>query len=128
MNQHTTKTGRLIVLTVFMLLTFACIFAELRSKDMFGVDGAFRCLEVYRRQSLFFHENNHMFYPANVLIWSRICRAVGREPSTPEGFFTMVQLMNCIAGAACLAILFYLTYRVASSVSLALGVTASYGF
>jgi hypothetical protein len=128
MKQHTRKTARLIVLTVFVLLTFMCIFAGLRSKNMFGVDGAFRCLEVYRRESLFFHENNHMLYPANVLIWSRICRTVGSEPRTPEGFFAMVQLMNCVAGAGCLAMLFYLTYRVASSVSLALGVAAGYGF
>jgi hypothetical protein len=128
MKQHTEKTERFILLTIFVLLTFLSIFAELRSKDMFGVDGAFRCLEVYRRKSLFFHENNHMLYPANVLIWSRIYGAVGREASTPESFFAMVQLMNCVAGAGCLAILFYLTYRVSSSGKLALGVAASYGF
>jgi hypothetical protein len=97
---------------------------------MFGVDGGLRCFEVYRRKSLFFHENNHMLYPANVLIWSRICRAVGSEPSPvlPKGFLAMVQLMNCVGGAGCLAILFYLFYRVASSVSLALAVAASYRF
>ncbi len=39
----------------------------------------------------------------------------------------MVQLMNCVTGAACLAILFYLTYRVSSSRRLAFGVAASYG-
>jgi hypothetical protein len=128
MKQHPVKTGRLILLTVFILFTFVYIFAGLRSKNMFGVDGAFRCLEVYRRESLFFHENNHMLYPANVLIWRRICRAVGSKPSTPEGFVAMVQLMNCVAGAGCLTILFYLTSRVASSATLALGVAASYGF
>jgi hypothetical protein len=128
MKQHNKKAEWFILLSIFVLLSFLCIFTELRSKDMFGVDGAFRCLEVYRRKILFFHENNHLLYPANVLIWSRISKTVGREPSTPEGFFAMAQLMNCVAGAGCLAILFYLTYRASSSGWLALGVAASYGF
>lgn len=65
---------------------FSVYFCRTQIESMFGVDGAFRCLEVYRRESLFFHENNPMPYSANILMWSRICRAVGREPSTPEVF------------------------------------------
>ena len=124
-NQSVAKT-RAAATTALVFLASAITFIAFRSKDMCGVDGAFRCLEVYRRGVLFFHENNHMLYPVNVLLWSRIASAIMSTPHTPEAFFAMVQLMNCLAGAACLAMVFYLT-QLATSTGLALGVAAVYG-
>jgi hypothetical protein len=99
----------------------------LRSNNIFGVDGAFRCLEVFRRNALFFHENNHMLYPANVLIWSRLMSALSLESNSAEEFYASTQLMNCFAAACCLAIIFYLVHLVTSSVTLGLSVVSVLG-
>ena len=127
-NEEKENAITFILLTVFLFLIFAKIFADLRSQDIFGVDGAFRCLEVYRRRVLFFHETNHMLYPVNVLVWNWLNNVIEPHPRTLEGFFATSQLMNSVAGAGCLSIFFYLTDRVASSWKVALSATVGYGF
>jgi hypothetical protein len=119
--------GKVISLTALVLVAFLCLFVLLRTRNIFEVDGASRCLEVFRRQTLFFHGNNHMLYPANVLVWNRMVGALGFRPNGAEEFFAITQWMNCLAGAGCLAIVFYLMYLVTSSVRLAFGVVLAYG-
>lgn len=106
---------------------FASLYASLRSNDIFATDGAHRCLEVFRRQTIFFHENNHMLYPVNVLLWTRLAAALGMKPNGPFEFYTTVELMNCFAAAATLAIVFVLIYMSVSSWKLSLGVVVALG-
>lgn len=108
--------------------SFALIYVLLRSGDIFAVDGAHRCLQVYRRQSIFFHGSNHMLYPVYVLLWTRLTAALGLKSQTPLAFFSTVELMNCVAAAACLAIVFFLMLRVGRNWRVAVGVTAALGF
>jgi len=124
-NQHARSKVTSIAVVVFVVL--ACSFILLRSHEVFGVDGAVRCLEVFRRQTLFFHENNHMLYPANVLLWSRLLSGLGLRATSAEQFYADTQLMNCIAGAGCLVIIFYLMKLVNTSIRPALGVVLAYG-
>ncbi|HEY2547707.1 MAG TPA: hypothetical protein VGI46_16670 [Candidatus Acidoferrum sp.] len=112
---------------MLVFVVFASSFVLLRSNTIFGVDGAVRCLEVFRRQTLFFHENNHMLYPVNVLLWSRLLSGLGLRATSAEQFYADTQLMNCIAGAGCLAIIFYLMRLVSSSIRSAWGVVLAYG-
>jgi len=112
---------------IVLFVSTVILFAALRSRDMFTVDGAVRCLEVFRRHALFFHENNHMLYPADVLIWSRIAGAMGIRPITPQGFFATTELMNCVAAAGCVAIVFYLSNLASCSTGLAIATAAAYG-
>src|SRR5260370_42242319 len=111
-----------------LFLVFALIFSFLRSKDIFGVDGAFRCLDVYRRHSIFFHENNHMLYPVNVLAWTRLLGAVGLTSGTRPSFYSRVELMNCLAAAASLTMVVCLTKLATRSTRVALCVGAGVGF
>src|SRR5712672_1267159 len=83
-----------------VFLASALIFSLLRSEDIFAVDGAFRCLEVFQRPNIFFHDNNHMLYPVNVFVWTRLAGVLGFGARTREGFFPLVELMNCLAAAA----------------------------
>ena len=87
-----------LTVAVFFLV-FALVFSILRSRDIFAVDGAFRCLEVFRRGGIFFHDNNHMLYPVNVLLWTRLMSALGLTSNGPLQFFSNVELMNCTAAA-----------------------------
>jgi len=95
---------------------------------MLGLDGAVRCLEVYRRRVLFFHENHHILYPVNVLLWFRLVNLLGLDTHGPKEFFSAAELMNCFAGAGCLAILSLLMYEVTSSMFLGLAVAIGLGF
>jgi hypothetical protein len=116
----------LLVATLVFLIS-AFLFVALRSSDILAVDGAFRALEVFRRQTIFFHENNHLLYPVNVLAWSRLLSLLGLRATNPEEFYATTEIMNSIAAAGCMVILFYLNFSVSSSVRLALGVASSYG-
>jgi hypothetical protein len=119
---------QVVLVTTLVFLIFAFLFVALRSSDILAVDGAFRALEVFRRQTIFFHENNHLLYPVNVLAWSRLVSLLGFSATNPEEFYAITEMMNSMAAAGCLVILFYLTFSVSSSLKLALGVASSCAF
>ena len=112
---------------ILVFLAFTLLFISLRSNNIFAVDGAYRCFDVYHRQHLFFHGNNHMLYPANVLAWTRIISILGFRPIDPIHYFSAVEIMNCLAAAGCLTIFYILVYALSRSLRLALGVTVGYG-
>lgn len=112
---------------ILVFLFFALVYPALRSKELFSVDGNYRCFEVYQRKVLFFHSNNHMLYPVDVLVWTRMVSALGIEGREPLQFFSIVEMMNCFAGAGCLAILYLLIYLANDSWFLALMITIGYG-
>jgi len=107
--------------------SFGFLYASLRSKDVFGTDGAHRCLEVFHRQTIFFHENSHLLYPVNVLVWTRLAALLGLKPNGPLEFYSTVELMNCFAAAASLATIFLLTYMAVSSWQFSLGAVIALG-
>lgn len=113
---------------LLVCLVFSSFFVLLRSQNYLAVDGAIRCFEVYHREHLFFHGNNHLLYPLNILAWHRFLTELGRAPNGPLEFISQMQVMNCLAGAGCLALLYFLTHIVTSSWRLALAVTVGCGF
>src|SRR5258707_10917432 len=122
------KSPRDTFVGAIVFLAAGLIFSLLRSKDIFAVDGAFRCLEVFQRPSIFFHDNNHMLYPVNVFVWTRLAGVLGFATPTRQDFHALVELMNCFAAAASLSIVFYLTKVALCSVRVALCVTAGLAF
>lgn len=106
---------------------FAVLYASLRSRDIFATDGAHRCLEVFHRQAIFFHENNHLLYPVNVLAWARLAAVFGLKANGPFEFYRITELMNCFAAAASLAIVFLLIQWAISSWRIALGAVVTLG-
>lgn len=106
---------------------FAVLYASLRSRDIFATDGAHRCLEVFHRQAIFFHENNHLLYPVNVLAWTRLAAVFGLKANGPFEFYRITELMNCFAAAASLAIVFLLIQWTISSWRIALGAVVTLG-
>ena len=107
-------------------VAFALIFILLRSKDLFTVDGAFRCFDVYHQRSIFFDTNNHLLYPVDVFAWTHVASAFGFDIREPLEYFAAVEVMNCLAGAGCLAIFCFLLYVVTSSWWCALSGTIAY--
>lgn len=108
---------------VFLVSFF--FFLLLRSNDFFAVDGSFRCLEVLRNPSIFFQSNNHLLYTPDVYGWTRLFALAGYKPAGPVEFLHLVEVMNCLAGAAALAIFCSLVLGVTDSWLIAVGTTAS---
>jgi hypothetical protein len=106
---------------------FAILYASLRSKDIFATDGAHRCLLVFHKQTIFFNENNHLLYPVNVWIWTKLASALGMKADGPFTFYRIAELMNCFSAAASLAIVFLLIYITVSSWKLSLGAVIALG-
>src|SRR5712672_361056 len=122
------KWPRDTFVAAIVFLASALIFSLLRSKDIFAVDGAFRCLEVFQRPGIFFHDNNHMLYPVNVFVWTRLASVLGFATPKRQDFHALVELMNCFAAAASLSIVFYLTKVTLRSLPIAFCVAAGLAF
>jgi hypothetical protein len=99
----------------------------LRTRDCFAVDGAPRCLAVYRHPTLLFHPNNHLLYLVSVLAWTRMAGLLGFKLSDPLDFILAVDTMNSLAAAGCLAVLYWIILRVTSSWKLTTAVCVAYG-
>jgi hypothetical protein len=84
------------------------VYVSLRSLDYTAVDGALRCLEVYRHPTVQFHPINHLLYPVNVFLWTGWLRAMGDIPRTPFEFIAQCQAMNAAGAALTLALVFRL--------------------
>jgi hypothetical protein len=122
-----TSTRRIRLQALLIFFGFLLLFFLLRSDDPFGTDGPFRALEVYRRGSLFFHAGNHLLYPANVFAWTHFASKMGFPVHDPQSFLLTVALMNCLAGAACLALFFTITALASQSWRIAMITTMIFG-
>lgn len=114
--------------TILVFLIFLALFLSFRSKQYTAVDGALRCLQVYHQQTLSFHGNNHLLYPANILFWSRALNFIGLKASNTFEYLSISQAMNCTAAAASLAILYLLTWLATSSAAVSWCVVSALGF
>lgn len=101
------------------------LFALLGSQQYASVDGALRCLDVFRHPVLAFSGNNHLLYPANVLIWQRLAGLFGAHPRDPLAYLRLTQLMNAAAAAGAVALLYRMVH--AATASHAVAATAAAG-
>src|SRR5208337_4014877 len=116
-----------VIVPLLVFVAFTTVFVTFRSNDIFTVDGAFRCFEVYRLHRFHFDINNHLLYLLNVFAWTRFASWLGLSIETPLQFFSTVEIMNCLAGAGCLAIFCYFLFLVTSSWRHALMGTIGFG-
>jgi hypothetical protein len=111
-----------------LFLGFLVFYAIFRSPDLTVIDGPMRSCEVYHRQEIFFHGNNHLLYPVNVLMWDRLMNSVLGACQDPLQFARRTQLMNGFAAAASVAILFLLVRGATASSGIAIWSACAYGF
>ncbi len=90
-------------------------YASLASRDYAAVDGGVRALEVLRRTVGPVGGNNHLLYPAYVRAWTAGLRVLGEPLADPAAFLRAAQLLNALAAAVAVALLFALARRVAGS-------------
>ena len=102
-------------------------FALLRSRHYTAVDGAVRCLEVFHRRELFFHGNNHLLYPADVFGWHRLLGLFGVRAGSPLEYLALTQLLNALAAAGCVAVLWRLVHLATGSWRASLGAVLLFG-
>ena len=116
-----------VVAGVIFLFSVA-LFLSLRTHQYLAVDGAIRCVEVYRRPELFFHQNNHLLYPANIYFWTSALDLLGLRARTPFEFIGHSQALNAVAAGGCLSVVYVLTWFATSSTGISLAITSAYGF
>lgn len=119
--------NKLLTIPTGVFVVSLIVFILLRSNDFFSVDGSFRCLEVFRYPSLFFRSNNHLLYTPDVYGWTQLATKLGYRPDGPIEYLRLVELMNCFAGAAALAISSALLLGVTDSSWVAVAATAGLG-
>jgi hypothetical protein len=95
-------------LALLVAAVAALAYALLHSRDFTVVDGAVRCVEVFYHPNLFFHENNHLLYPVDVLLWHRLLGLLGIGARDPVEYLVLTQGMNAVAAGLCLGILYFL--------------------
>src|SRR5258708_11058411 len=113
--------------TIIAFVVSALAGLALRSHDLFVVDGAVRCLTVFKSPTIHFHPNNHLLYLVDVFNWTRLVGALGFKLSDPLSFVLAVDTMNGLAAAGCVAILFWIILRVTGSWTLTASVCVAYG-
>jgi hypothetical protein len=114
--------------TLLIWTAFFALFVALRSHVYTDVDGAVRCLEVFHRQELFFHANNHLLYPADVFAWHRLLSLFGVKAASPTAYLALTQIMNAVAAAGCAAVLYRLALLASGSPAAALAAAVLWSF
>lgn len=102
-------------IAVVLWFAFATLYSLLRSLDFTAVDGAVRAAEVLHRGELFFHGNNHLLYPFNVWLWNGALALIGLGSADPIGYIRDTQVMNALAGAGCVSIVFAIGARLSEA-------------
>jgi hypothetical protein len=110
-----------------VFVSFFVFYAAFRSPDLMAVDGAVRSCGVFHHQAISFHGNNHLLYPLNVWVWDRLIRLVAGPCPDALEFARRTQLMNGMAAALGVAILFLLVRDSTGAPGIALGAAAAYG-
>lgn len=117
------------LLTAFGLFAFfVALFLILRSNQFGAVDGPLRSLAVYHNPHLFFHGNNHLLYPVNILVWTKLAAAFGFVANTPSEYLHLSQAMNSVCAAATLLFVWLLITGISADRVLALALVGMYGF
>src|SRR5580658_4230771 len=111
-----------------LFVAMAAMFAAIRTNDYGSVDGALRAVSAYFHPGWTLHDNNHLLYPVDINAWSRILGAFGDRPGSPDQFMRVAQLMNAVAAAGCVAILYCLLDAIGGAGAVAIVLALGYGF
>jgi hypothetical protein len=114
--------------TALAFVASVAVGLALRTRDVFFVDGAPRCLTVYKQPGLHFHPNNHLLYLVDVFGWTQLLSHVGFSLNTPLKFVLAVDAMNGVAAAGGIAVLYWILLRVTGSWKLSATICVGYGF
>ena len=91
---------------------FWALYLVCRSNDFCAVDGAVRCIDVYRER-VFLHGNNHMLYPFWVRAWAGGMGLLGLHAANALEFMRLAQAFGALIGGISIAC-FYVILRAAS--------------
>jgi len=92
-----------------------------------SVDGTLNCLTVYWRRSPSLDGNNHLLYPANVLLWSHFVSLIGFHARDPIAFLHTIAAMNAVCAAGSVALVNLIVWRFTRAWKLSLFTAVGYG-
>ena len=118
---------QLLLQPALLFVVSATIFVVLKSTDFLAVDGGLRPLEIYHNQTFFLSGNEHLLYPLDVYLWSRLLQCFGFAARTPIEFLAITQAMNAFAAAGCVTIMFIWCRRITSQRFVPFAISIAYG-
>lgn len=120
-SPRTGKTGISPVTWAVFFLSWT-LYYWLRTWDFYAVDGALRALDAMRADKVFFHGNNHMFYPVWFYLWGKLLNLVGTPETDPVALMRSAQTLNTLLSAGILACLHHLFRQMVGTSRALLGV------
>ena len=89
---------QLLLQPALLFVVSATIFVVLKSTDFLAVDGGLRPLEIYHNQTFFLSGNEHLLYPLDVYLWSRLLQCFGFAARTPDRILGDHASDECVRG------------------------------
>ena len=110
----------LFVSIAIFLIAFI-LYLSFPSNEYTAVDGTMRCLPYMNNPSWKLNPNNHMLYPVNVILWSRLMRILFNiKPADPFNFIRMIELMNSFFASIGVAAFFLILKKITSNLKISL--------
>ena len=102
------------------------MFVLLRTQQYLAVDGAIRCLWIYWQKRPTAGGNNHLLYFMNVFVWTKALSLMGVNATGPFDFVRLTHLMNALAAAGSVSLLWTLSYHATGNIRAAWAASCAY--
>ena len=115
------KSFKIFFIPAIIFLTTLALYATFPSNQYTAVDGSLRCLPYMNSTKWELHGNNHMLYPVNVMLWSRIMATLfNMKPKDPFDFIRIIELMNSFFAAVGVAMFFLILKKATSNIKISI--------
>ena len=109
-------------LVVFFIIIsmFTLLFVSFSSNTYTAVDGSTRSVGVFDKDKLYIHSNNHMLFPIHIYYFNKLLKVFDIESKDKFEYFKHSSILNAIAGAISLGIIFLILLKLTTSYFLSL--------
>lgn len=108
------------VICSLIFISFASIFLFFNSNTYTAVDGGLRCLDVFYKHKPSFGLHGHMLSQVHVYYFHKILGIFNVIAKDAFEYFRYSTILNALAGAASLSLLYLLSFRLTSSICFSL--------
>lgn len=104
------------VICLLLFISFASIFLFFNSNTYTAVDGGLRCLNVFYNHKPSFGGHGHMLSQVHVYYFHKILGIFNIIAKDALEYFRYSTILNALAGAASLSLLYLLSFRLTGSI------------
>lgn len=113
---------------LLVTISFLSLYSTFNSNQYTAVDGALRCVQVFRVSQPYIHGSDHMLYPIHVYLWFHFWRILGIEVQDVFQYISLIQRMNAFAAALSLGLFSLMLLHLTDSLKISIFGTLALGF